>query len=742
MDNTQKSGGCIVVEGVCFTQFDDLLKAEATYHNNALYIYLNELFTFASNNDGEVYSKDFCQYCEDNGLPVNTYKNSRYLKLLVEKSAITKIGNRKTARFFFDKKSVIKVRTILNQQTQKLASNKSAPRAGKVMIQEQKSLFEGIGIQTIDASRTVAFLSDKLFCGIVDNVMRDSYRDTRTVIEDVLILGYGEDADRIGIKAVCTSDSSSELIAIPDKRLIRVLDSYISSQIRAKYIDEISSGTFEFSMVKNSFVLDVNDLCSEIGISTNGGGPQNMRNMIFRLKDTRYQLDAERAPKFMSLISEVRKFIGDEDDAGVIDLYEQNQFDITYFSRISHDMATVINKSKQVNTRAPRLYLAEVNKLHLGFLCLGIIAKTSAHATLMLTHEGLKTDRTLNQKVYDWCKAHIGVRGTRSYTYTWETFAAKCFGSMRPINAYNGFLNGIQRYIADKPELEFDEYKDNKPISVYGYFIHWQGEPETVLEYCKSRRHGCKDLGGGKYRPILTFWRDRSDQLVGDNSFHNKKIAERKTELLRDGIQQSNKSESSTNLDKQQWRPSKSVESDLEVIGVDRLQINVYADEFKDTLAGPYDDDNFFEFVKAKVKNSRKIMTEDWTPGPKTVANLLSIGMPEKYLQTESAIFRLSKVESREECDDWDIYLFNSVKKTWLNHISAFDQVSDAVELNIDWKPGHRVVGLLLNNGVSELMIKEAALYFQDMSAGKVSKSWNKDFIEYTLKNKPDDRIF
>ncbi len=735
MVSKPNSGASITIEQKCFTQFDELIKTESTYKNNALFIYVNELFKFAIQNEGPVYSKDFLTYCDNNRLGVSTFKQSRYLKLLVENNAITKTGNLKKAKFFFDSKSIPVLRSIMTEQHQKMASTKAGRRVGAVIIQEQKSLFEDQDIQSIDASRTVAFLSDKLFCGIVDNVMRDSYRDTRRVIEDVLILGYGAEADRIGIKAVCRSDEESELIAIPDKRLIRVLDSYISSHIRAKYIDEISSGTFEFSMVKNSFVLDVNDLCSEIGISTNGGGPQNLRNMIFRLRDTAYQIDAERAPKFMSLITEVRKFIGDADEMSTLDLYGQNRFELTYFSRISHDMSAVLGKNNTTILKAPRLYLAEVNKLHLGFLCLGIIAKTKEHATLMLTHDGLKTDRTMNQKVYDWCKAHVGVRGTRNYTYTWETFAAKCFGSMRPMNAYNGFLHGIQTYISENnPALKFDEYKDNAPVSVYGYFIHWQGLPSTVLEYCKSRRHGCKDLGDGKYRPILTFWRDRDDALVGDGSFHNQKITEKKNEFLKKPSESVSTNSNGQLNSKSKWSPSKSIISDLEVLGIDRLQVNIFAEDFIKETKGSISDENFFEYVRVCIASAAKFMVDDWRPTTKTIDNLKSLGVPEKYLETETAIFRLSKLESQDESDDWNLWLFNTIKKSWLDHVSAFDQQSDLIELDSNWKPGYRVVGLLLNNGLTEIGIKESALYFVENSGSRISKTWNKDFIDFALK--------
>lgn len=516
-------GSRILIEQICFRHFENIITSEEAYIKLPLYKYLNELMSLAKVNDGDVSCTDVLNNSTEKGLGITAFKQSNYLKNLVAVEAIRKTGERKTARFYFDEVSIPKIRTLLSDKIQKSMLARKSPRSGTKIIQEQKSLFEDKGAGIIDGSTQVAFLSDKLFCGIADNVMRDSYRDTRKTIQETLIFGKDAEADRIEIKAVCTSDSESELLAIPDKRLVRVLDSYISSRIKETYANEISSGTFEFSMVKNSFALDVNHLCKEIGISSKGAGPENMRNMIYRLKDTQFQIDADSAPRFMNLISEVRKFIGDDDQE--TNLFDQNQFDIKYFSRLSHDLSILASKSGKT-TRAPRIYLAEVDRLHLGFLCLGIIAKESAHATLMLTHEGLKVDRTVLQKVYDWCKAHIGVRGYNKPTYTWSQFTSKCFSSMRPVNAYKSFLAALREYSKREGLGMIEEFENNKPISIYGYYIEWIGDPETVLAYCKGRRLACREISPGKYRPLLKIWRDREDSLVGDNSFHNRKIQE------------------------------------------------------------------------------------------------------------------------------------------------------------------------------------------------------------------------
>lgn len=186
----------------------------------------------------------------------------------------------------------------------------------------------------------------------------------------------------------------------------------------------------------------------------------------------------------------------------------------------------------------------------------------------------------------------------------------------------------------------------------------------------------------------------------------------------------------------QLYSPDAITTNKLKRIGIDRKRLLELTNSFNSICETTKSNENFLLFVKDRTKPQLKLMTKNWKPKANTVKSLHSLGVTIDFLDYEGNLFKLSKIESHAESDNWDLWFFNTIKRAWKNYLESFDQLSDPVLLDNTWKPGSRVIAFLLNAGVKEVAILELALKFKEGRAGHFSKSWNKDFIHFVLFNR------
>ena len=487
------------------------------YQKLALFSYVEALMKHASTVNYEVNTAEFLKYCSENDMKMSKSNHSKRLNQLLALEIITSEGGSRSKVFTFTPHSFNELRKTFDRElVKKNSTTTKKTRTGSRIRGAMTAQLVLDGITNLDIKSELALVTGRLYGGLFDNCMRDSHLDPRKEIKHELKLGSDSEADVLEIQSACLSTSDSDLLAIPDLRLVRVLDTYISNSIKSKFPDEIRNRSLKFSEVSRSISLDLTELFKSIGLRSSGVSLESVSKMLFRLRDTRFLINTERAPQLTSLFSKVLEFIGESEYSS-----KMNNFQVSYFSRFNYENTDVFEKK---GMKLPRVIVAEIDAFYLGFLCLGLMADNAESAGLISTHEELKTDRTIFQKINGWIKPHVGVKGRRKFTYTYNQLHEKAFPNVRTDNGYRDFRNQIKKRYESEMNQPFNEHGANSPVSILGYYWHWEGRDEVIFDYSNQRRLSSLKKYKGHYRPLITIWRDTEDDIVGDKTYHNKKL--------------------------------------------------------------------------------------------------------------------------------------------------------------------------------------------------------------------------
>tara|TARA_A100001391_G_scaffold201871_2_gene189959 strand:+ start:13200 stop:14738 length:1539 start_codon:yes stop_codon:yes gene_type:complete len=387
------------------------------------------------------------------------------------------------------------------------------PTKSQLSLEIDKLSKEGSYLSLTDA---VPPRIESLFC-ILDAGMKLSGRDSRKSIECKYT--FFED-DHINIQTSALDREHSDIAYLSDERAMRALNGILLDQLEDKYGSLEGLDVNKLGIKDEYFFFDIYELCWRMGLRPNDQNRKIAREMMARLRDTDFLIDASNSPYFMENYS-----MGAET--------AQYRYITEFFAK--KEYAYDENGKRQVSS--DRFYLV---KFHTAILTNLITVGRS-----FISHDALASERSgLAHRLNNWAKAVIGVRPkniARPFRYTLDEFRERVMPSARIDNFERDFLNLMKRQCTEPVEegraphaeasVGWEEGGDNVAW-LYGYYYQIEWDEEKITEHRRIRRRRSRTT---KRYPLITIWRDVEDIFVGDNSDHNKALRRQSTAMIGEG---------------------------------------------------------------------------------------------------------------------------------------------------------------------------------------------------------------
>ena len=345
---------------------------------------------------------------------------------------------------------------------------------------------------------------DAIFC-IFDSVMKLSGRDKRKVIECEYPITNGE---VVKIKALTGSDADCDISHLSDQRVMRAVNGVVLEQLEEKHGKAQNIDLSELKIADEYFWIDIYDLCRKVGLEPVKQNREIVRDMMIRLRDTYYDIDATGSALFRE------KFCPGGS--------ELTQF--RYLTEFSAKSGPSVENKNQIELS--RFYLLKLHILILGNLI------TSGKS--FISHPELMTEKSgLAQRLNNWTKSYLGVRkkgDIEVFQYLLNELHEKAYPSSRLDNFMRDLIQLLKRQcnnnqgengsiIHNQGSTEWIEEGTNIAW-LHGYYfkIEWNEELAKELIARRGRR------STKKFYPVISIWRDPDDEYTGDNSKHNKAI--------------------------------------------------------------------------------------------------------------------------------------------------------------------------------------------------------------------------
>lgn len=421
-------------------------------------------------------------------------------------------------------------------------------RRSKEIVRVQKDLFRAdqAAIYLETGKELKVHFHEQFFNGVLDTAMRMSHKDSRRQI-DVTYVWKGRP---LQIRSTCSSGEDSSIAILTDQRAQRPIIAYCKREIakRKKILREQLGDGFHITMIINSFRIDIHDLCKHMGMTNAAENIAAAAQMMRRLADTTYRVDARENKEFQELFS--LRF-GDDDVAS--DLFEfrflQN-LDITLDQPVADLFGT------HIGVMRPRFYTFSLDPR----LFYSLVLDNSSG--LFLSHIDLAREQSgIVQRFYNWSRFWFSgpeKRNLNSYWYSMRDMHDLLMPAARYDNFRRHFIAALEKFQvhystvliasetssqpsasnADASPTEFaeiddainfggdavsetqstesvptlvkssDELSETQPLvtikaKIYGFFVHYQKRKD------------------GEY---LRVEKDPDDPIVGNNSKHKQLV--------------------------------------------------------------------------------------------------------------------------------------------------------------------------------------------------------------------------
>lgn len=528
---------------------------------NTRITFLTSLIEYASDkNGGMVTRTDFLQYLstilETQGKKPLT--NARVGQLLNE---FTKLGAFEKHRIPEDSLNCYILKPELSKFffTLELNKQKKKENQGPTPIQVRKDA--AVQRMAFIASCSVEFLNDsptyyfaeRLMSGILDTAMRTGRNDKRRKIMSRYPLPVQTDngytKEYIGISSTCRSDSTSQIMELSDMALVHALNSRFIIHIRNQYGDDP-----DISRIQKRFVFDILDLCDDMGFDA--AGRANVVKRLQRLRDTVFKLDVSDAPYFREVfgyqgidLSEYQyltsfdiateEIVQDILDSGHDEALDAFRRDSLYQSELQHEIFSdqrgllsdhrglLIDAAKnQILKRVPRYYYVTFNDRQFQYL----ISQARSHRFL-IHNNILKERHGITQRFYSWAKASIGVRSRKPrpeyVEYLLDEFHVVCLQTAE----YSTFVNELYKMVQINA-VEGNLAKQQKTTAlIHGYYLEVDPTEEGIAAYKEKYKKNHGGRGRKRICPVVKIYRNKDDELIGDNSLHNQALQQRQLPL-------------------------------------------------------------------------------------------------------------------------------------------------------------------------------------------------------------------
>ncbi|MFA7555283.1 MAG: hypothetical protein WCY88_13610 [Spongiibacteraceae bacterium] len=350
-------------------------------------------------------------------------------------------------------------------------------------------------------------IHEKIFNGVLDSAVRLSYRDSRTKLIECTYLYQGSP---LYITTSCSSEEDSEIMASPDQRVMRALNSLCRRSLQRHLqkaretlgydvVDEWDD-TAVMRSIPNLFSVDVNDLCRLMRFPENSDGEQAVVAMLRRLNDTKFSVDCRYNPAFKEMFSV----------SGMGDIIEFRYMQNLEITRMPKE---VRSQNGVTLTLVPRFYTFSLEPRIFTSLVFNVMGR---YTSLFISHPELAYERSgMVQRFYNWARSYVGSREkTNLYLveYDLQDMHERLSPATRADNFKHNYLNMIERFVLDKP---LSETNPKVTALIHGYFLHI-------------------DNSDPKKGPMTRIERDRNDPIVGDDGPHHRKLREQAALALDD----------------------------------------------------------------------------------------------------------------------------------------------------------------------------------------------------------------
>lgn len=370
-----------------------------------------------------------------------------------------------------------------------------APRRTREQIKRQESLLaedDALNFLTMRPERMNVYVHDRVFMGILDAGMRLSAKDNRHLINTTLKVGRGN----LHIKTYCTSEEDSEISTLSDLRCARSLISWAKIVVRDK-VEQFRVNKSQEPQpedIDNLYCISVYDLAKFMGYSTARANLKAIRGMLKRLRQTEYEVDASENKWFQEVIS----MTGRSDS-----LYFRflNNVEIV---KEYEEVADLFGDNIDIGSLEPRWYTFSFEpRTHLSI----VNDVLYGDGSLFLSHKELAHEQSgIIQRFYSWARSYIGGTDKPGLINRWFTLA-ELHQELVPASRYDNFcryfIRAVQKF-SKNSQPDWDHAKENQ-ATIYGYIVTMQRE----------------SMNGGY---LVNIKRDRTDPIVGDNSFHQQRL--------------------------------------------------------------------------------------------------------------------------------------------------------------------------------------------------------------------------
>lgn len=332
--------------------------------------------------------------------------------------------------------------------------------------------------------------ADRMFLGLLTAGMRLSHNDPRKVIDTEVRVKKRP----LRIRTFCTTEDGSGIAMLSDLRCARSLIAWAKRGMKAHYEQLLSEGrTPDSTSFRNRYAINLNSLLRFMEYTPSSHNLDSVRDMLVRLRQTEYSVDSADNPWFQQYLTEtgrgttkLYRFINS------IEMVEEWEPDVTL---IGEEQMGAVGRLR------PIWYVFSFD--HSLYESLVLDALNGGGGELFLCHPELARETSGSlQRLYSWMRGYLGSSdkpGLADQRYTMRTMHEMLLPSTRFDNFSKLFLRALAQKAPDK-------HLNNAAtvVPVYGYFV-------TVY----------RDKGP-KYS--FSFARDKSDALIGDNSFHHQKL--------------------------------------------------------------------------------------------------------------------------------------------------------------------------------------------------------------------------
>lgn len=406
----------------------------------------------------------------------------------------------------------------LGEPTNTSPAPQGRPKNNDLVVYSE--FLENKGLIKLEADGNVVPYAEGAF-SILESAARSKY-DTDDVIRCRYFI---KKDDFVDIVASTSTKEESGIMFSSDQRIIQALNGMLKQSFHDKQEDFFTDNQPAMFVGEYCF-FDLTRTTAEIGLASNvKENRDNVLKMIERLKDTVYSVDATHSEYWRQRYMPHENFT-QADYRYITEFYQGEDYIKEYG-----------DKKLPPNFIRERFFVVKFHTL--------VYRAMTTPKLAFISHDSLKRERLdLVHRLNNWVKPVVGVRPKSvpqdHHQYTLDIFHQRVKPASRLDNFERQFLSMAKRqneYAVriehqETQELAFGEKGELIKGGIFwlnGYYYKIEHNEELARDIYRKTRTIKKRRK--KTYPVITIWRDIKDEVVGDESNHNRALRRQIKEL-------------------------------------------------------------------------------------------------------------------------------------------------------------------------------------------------------------------